>query len=263
MRRLVHISDLHFGSTSPETAAVLEETIQELAPDVLVVSGDLTQRARTYQFRAAAEFLRRFAFPQVVVPGNHDIPLYNLVARFRDPFMKYATHISSELEPAYEDEEILVAGVATPKRHRVTHGHVGATSLAKACERLQRAAGKVKVLVSHHPLELFRSQPGRRLLRLEPDVLLAGHLHLGSVRTTAAVTDRAHRSLVLVQAGTSLSTRLRGEVNTFNLLEVHRDRVEVIRYARAEERRFTAGGRSSFRLAPEGWLPGTGSALSR
>jgi 3',5'-cyclic AMP phosphodiesterase CpdA len=262
MRKLVHVSDLHFGKVGRETVAALEGSIRALDPDVLVVSGDLTQRARTQQFREAAEFLQRFDCAQVVVPGNHDLPFFNLAARFKTPFTKYATHIHPDIEPFYEDEEVVVVGISTPQPRYWTRGELTSASLEKVKERLSSATNKVKILVSHHPLEIFQPGPGRQLLDYEPDVLLAGHLHASSAAVTTTVHPHAHRSAILVQAGTSTSTRLRGEHNAFNLLQVERNRMVVVRYtSRPGGGAFTAVNETPFVLAEEGWEGGTASAL--
>src|SRR3954471_22415928 len=104
MRTIAHISDIHFGRTDP---AVVEGLIADFAgrrPDVLVVSGDFTQRARAGQYMAAADYHRRLPAPQLVVPGNHDIPLYDVIRRFFFPLQRYRKYITKDLRPVYQDE---------------------------------------------------------------------------------------------------------------------------------------------------------------
>lgn len=234
----------------------LGEGIRQLAPDVLVVSGDLTQRARSRQFEEAAEFLARFSCPKVVVPGNHDIPLYNVFARFTQPFTKYARFIDPNLEPVFEDDEVLIAGLTTAQPFRWAGGFLQASALPRVLPRLERVKGKLKVIVTHHPLDLFNDETGRRLLGAGPDLLLAGHLHASSARATVKLNPVAHRSAIVVQAGTSSSTRLREERNAFNLIETSPGQVSVLRYTASETgQQFLTAEPAIFTLGPQGWYP--------
>ncbi|HEX7558185.1 MAG TPA: metallophosphoesterase, partial [Usitatibacter sp.] len=115
MRTLVHISDLHFGRVDSALLVPLRERIEALAPHLVVVSGDLTQRATREQFREAKAFLDTLPQPQVVVPGNHDVPLYNVFQRVLSPLGKYLSIVTSDLEPSYIDDEIAVVGVNTAR----------------------------------------------------------------------------------------------------------------------------------------------------
>src|SRR3984893_1388274 len=108
MRTVVHLSDLHFGRVDPRLVPPLVQTIQAIAPDLIAVSGDLTQRARRSQFVQARAFLERLPFPRIIVPGNHDVPLYNIVARFLNPLADYRRYIAHDLEPVFVDEEMIV-----------------------------------------------------------------------------------------------------------------------------------------------------------
>src|SRR6478672_294522 len=108
MRTVVHISDIHFGRVDYAIVETLTANINEINPDIVVVSGDLTQRARSAQFIEARQFLDKLPKPQIVVPGNHDIPLHNVFARFLSPLEKYKKYITDDLEPFYADTEIAV-----------------------------------------------------------------------------------------------------------------------------------------------------------
>src|SRR5215204_973472 len=105
MRSILHLSDLHFGRVNPVLLEPLMTTVREVEPDVVAISGDLTQRARSHQFQQARAFLDALPTPQIVVPGNHDIPLHNLFARFVEPLTKYRRYITEDLQPVYDDEE--------------------------------------------------------------------------------------------------------------------------------------------------------------
>jgi 3',5'-cyclic AMP phosphodiesterase CpdA len=115
MRTIVHLSDIHFGSVDTSVLGPLKETVKQIKPDLVAVSGDLTQRARSSQFIAARAFLDSLPKPQIVVPGNHDVPLYNVFSRFLTGLDKYRRYITDDLQPAYIDEEIAVFGVNTAR----------------------------------------------------------------------------------------------------------------------------------------------------
>src|SRR2546421_12848536 len=115
MRRLVHLSDIHFGSVDRTILLPLIETVQRIGPHLVVVSGDLTQRAKPSEFAEAKAFLNQLPGPQLVVPGNHDVPLYNPYARFVGKLKLYQRYITPNLEPSYIDEEIAVVGINTAR----------------------------------------------------------------------------------------------------------------------------------------------------
>src|SRR5471032_1577415 len=115
MRTIVHLSDLHFGRVDAALLAPLRALVERLEPDVVVVSGDLSQRARSSEFIAARHFLDTLPQPQIVVPGNHDVPLYNVFQRVLSPLGKYLSIVTSDLEPSYIDDEIAVVGVNTAR----------------------------------------------------------------------------------------------------------------------------------------------------
>ena len=115
MRTLVHLSDLHFGRTDPALIEPLIASVNGIGANLVVVSGDLTQRAKQAQFEEARDFLARLAPPRLVVPGNHDVPLYRVWERFLSPLGKYCRIIDSNLEPTFVDGEIAVVGVNTAR----------------------------------------------------------------------------------------------------------------------------------------------------
>ena len=215
MRVLAHLSDLHFGRVDEAVLAPLRRRLAALAPDVVVISGDLTQRARGGQFREARAFVDTLPRPQVVVPGNHDVPLYNVLARFLRPFAGYRRHIGAELEPCFVDDEIAVLGLNTARSLAFKGGRVSDAQLARLAARLARLDHRLtKILVMHHPVQGLERLRG-------VDVLLTGHLH---------ATAHSGGSPLLVQAGTATSRRTRAEANAFNLLRVAPRRIEVEHY---------------------------------
>lgn len=262
MRRIVQISDLHFGRAPRDRVDALREAIDRSAPDIVVVTGDLTQRAREGQFREARRFLDSIGAPTLVVPGNHDIPLYNWVSRLKAPFARYSRHIGSELEPLYRDEEIVVAGLRTPHPFHVEGGRVTPTSFARLREAFAPQEGNpVRIVASHHPLHLLPAiaRPRRaviapRLLELNPDILLSGHLHATAARVSLAESEVFHRAFIVVQAGTATSTRQRGEPNAFNELLVDL-RSLVVRAWRWRGTGFAPERLASFERVTRGWRP--------
>src|SRR5918992_34114 len=155
MRTLVHLSDLHFGRVDPQLIDPLIKTINEMKPDLVAVSGDLTQRARSHQFQEARAFLDALPKPQIVVPGNHDIPLHNIFARFLEPLTKYKRYITDDLQPTYEDTEMVIIGVNTARSSVFKGGRINRSQVARLQEKFC-ALGEnvVKAVVTHRPFDL-------------------------------------------------------------------------------------------------------------
>jgi 3',5'-cyclic AMP phosphodiesterase CpdA len=225
LRIVAHLSDLHFGRVDRAVLDPLRRRLEQLAPDVVVISGDLTQRARAQQFREARAYLDTLPKPQVVVPGNHDVPLYNVFARFLRPLAGYRRFIADDLEPGFVDEEIAVLGINTARSFVFKGGRVSEGQLGMVREKLCHLEGKVTtILVTHHPFMALH-----KLLDCGIDVLLAGHLHATHIGHAAERVEGL--SALLVQAGTATSHRTREEPNSFNLLRIRRRRIDVEQYA--------------------------------
>ncbi len=131
MRTILHLSDLHFGRIDPAILSPLVEFIGAIKPDLVAVSGDLTQRARTAEYIAARDFLSSIPFPQIVVPGNHDVPLHNLVSRFARSLDRYTRYIAADLQPFYADTEIVAVGVNTARAWTWKDGRINRSQLEK------------------------------------------------------------------------------------------------------------------------------------
>jgi len=264
MRRLVHISDPHFGRTRAELLDPLIAQLRAAEPDLVAVSGDLTQRARNSQFREARAFLDRLGLPWLAVPGNHDVPLDNLHRRLFSPWKRYRRWISTDLEPRFDDAAMLVLGVNTVNPLSWQRGRIGRSALMRAAAALRADPGeRIRVVVAHHP---FEHQPGdtKALMRgaargiagltaAGADVVLSGHLHAWHAGPFAAAPSGI--GALQVHAGTGLSTRLRGEENDFNILALEPGRIEITRMAaRAGGNDFERAGVSSFCKTPRGWV---------
>ena len=265
MRLLVHLSDLHFGTVDPAVLEPLRLKLRALKPDVTVVSGDLTQRARLEQFREARAFLATLPKPQVVVPGNHDIPLYNVVKRFAAPLRNWRRVMGDETEPAFIDDEVAVIGVNTARSFVFKGGRINEEQVARVREAICHLPEKVtKILVTHHPFDAPEHSGeedqivGRAKMALErladcgADVLLSGHLHDSHVSHTANRYSIAGLSALVVQAGTATSTRTREAPNSFNVLRVNPAHIEIDRYEWTG-RGFERDAREAFRHDGKGW----------
>jgi 3',5'-cyclic AMP phosphodiesterase CpdA len=264
MKTLVHLSDLHFGRVDPAVADALAGLITRLAPQVVAVSGDLTQRARRSQFRAARRFLDSLPQPRIVVPGNHDIPLFNLAARFLSPLGGYCRHITGDLRPMHTDTEIAVLGLNTTRATSLKGGAVQYDEVPSMCERLGRlSAHLVKIVVGHHPFGEPRAagwQEGHvdpravaRLAQAGADVFLTGHRHLSYTGHTADRYDVGGRAAIVVEAGTATSTRMRGEANAFNLLHIDCGHVAVERFEWHSTGAFAVVDVRRFERGAQGW----------
>lgn len=266
VRTLVHISDLHFGRVNPAIVGPLRKFIDEVAPDLVAVSGDLTQRARTAEYLAAREFLGSIPFPQIVVPGNHDVPLYNLFARFFRRLTRYQRYITPELQPFFLDEEIAVAGVNTARAFTWKDGRINREQLAQLRAALQTIGSeRIKILVTHHPFDLPAGAEGhvvgrsrlaiKTMAECGVDIFLAGHFHIADIGYTAKRYNIPGYSALIVSAGTSTSTRGRGQPNSLNVIKIDRPHVVIERFTwRAETNLFNLLSVEKFQRGTGGWL---------
>jgi 3',5'-cyclic AMP phosphodiesterase CpdA len=267
MRTIAHISDLHFGREVPAVVEALLEDLQAVMPSVVAVSGDLTQRAREEEFAAAGAFLRRLPAPPVVVPGNHDVPLYDLVERFVSPLDAYRRHITPDLAPMHADAEIAILGLSTARSFTFKGGRVSHDQIELIRSRLGALpAPTFKVLVTHHTFVPPPGDPdgelvGRARLALRTveecgvSLLLAGHLHMAWSTDVRHHHAHVRRSILVAQAGTAVSSRYRGEPNAWNRITVDGDLV-AIEVRSFDGRRFVAGRTERYRRIGDHWEPG-------
>jgi 3',5'-cyclic AMP phosphodiesterase CpdA len=266
MRTVVHLSDLHFGRINSAILAPLLTFVQKIKPDLVAVSGDLTQRARTSEYVAARDFLRAMPFPQIVVPGNHDVPLYNLFARFVRRLDHYRLYIAKDLQPVFADDEIAVVGVNTARALTWKNGRINRWQLARMRNAFQTLGrDRVKIVVTHHPFDLPAGAEGdvlgrsrlaiKTIAECRVDLLLAGHFHIADTGHTAKRYHTPGYFALIVSSGTSTSTRIRGEPNSLNVIRVERPRITIERHGwQAATNLFDLVSTEHFLQTGEGWI---------
>lgn len=267
MRKIVHLSDVHFGTADLAVAELVVEKTNALAPDVVVVSGDLTQRAKSVEFQQAKAFLDRLPKPQIVIPGNHDIPLHNVFDRFFRPLDKFRRYISDDLRPVFIDDEIAIVGVNTARSMTIKGGRINNEQIEDIRSKLCGLNDKMlKIVATHHPFDLPEGMDeddivGRaehampRISDCGGDVFLSGHLHVSNIETTAKRYKLENgRTALVIQAGTATSVRVRGEVNSFNVLEFEHPRLHVERLELPSfETGFVYAEHKIYRQTIDGW----------
>jgi 3',5'-cyclic AMP phosphodiesterase CpdA len=235
MARLIHLSDLHFGAHDPMLVRAVARKIDETDPDLVVISGDLTQRARTEQFQEACRFLetlRDAGHDVLAVPGNHDVPLYDVLRRFLSSLTRYRRYIDDTLCPLQEIPGAAVLGINTARSLTFKDGRISEEQLTFIRGTFERTdPDAMRILVTHHPLfalpvgEGVARAVGRSELALDAiaeagvDMLLAGHHHEASIHSARDLVTRAGPALV-IQAGTATSTRVREGAQSFNRIHI-------------------------------------------
>lgn len=236
--RILHISDLHFGRVDPSAIECLDQFLarQDKKIDLIIATGDWTQRARRKEFAAAAEFIQSLPAPVVSVPGNHDIPLYNVLHRLVRPWSRYERYIKPLTLEHFENESLIVLGITTPHQSRSVEGRISSNDLARAVDKFKATgSAKIKILACHHPLFISQDETKLRpsirvenLLELKPDLILSGHFHRNSLEEIPTSTGH---SVFHLSAGSATSNRLRGEANSFNLIEIQGLILEVTNFS--------------------------------
>ncbi len=240
MRIIVHLSDLHFGRNDENVVQSIIQSVKAIKPDILVVSGDLTQRAKASEFKSAREFLRALQFKKIVIPGNHDIPLYNPLARLIAPFANYKKYISKNLQPVYADNEISIVGLNTARRSKITRGKISSEQIDVLKKSFKKAGSAIRILVAHHPFDLPDRYGTRKmvvgakknmqnLVNADVDLILGGHMHISHARSIADRYKINGKAALVVQAST-VSNRSRGEKPTFNVIQIKTKRISLLRY---------------------------------
>ena len=267
MRTIVHLSDLHFGRVDAALLDPLVDAVITARPDLVAVSGDLTQRARNVQFREARAFLDRLPTPQIVVPGNHDIPLYDVLRRFAAPLRRFRRHISGDLAPFYRDDMMAVIGINTARSLTFKNGRINAHQVALVARCFAGLPASIlRIVVTHHPFDL----PGKgeendivgrstsamhAFAECRVDLFLSGHMHKSHIgNSTERYAIEGHSALI-VHAGTASSTRGRGESNAFNVIRIERARIDVETWSwQPDSNAFDMQQTATYRKRDSGWM---------
>lgn len=265
MRTIAHLSDLHFGREDPRAVEALVEDLNALAPSLVAVSGDLTQRARRSEFARARDFLARLPFPRLVVPGNHDVPLFDVVRRLAAPLGRYRAYVTDDLQPMYEDDELVGLGISTARSLTWKDGRISSAQIEEIRAQLCRPGPRrLHVLVAHHPFAPPAGAPRARLVgRVEAaleafagcglDVVLTGHLHRVHAGSLTSRGRALVRPALTFHAGSATSRRFRGEPNSYNLLRAEGPELEAeLRVFDGE--RFRALRSSRYVRGEAGWV---------
>lgn len=229
---LLHLSDLHFGTEQPAVAEALCRLTHRLEPDIALLTGDITQRARCNQFRAAVGFRQRLRVATMLaVPGNHDIPLFNLWSRLVAPYRNYCTGFGNDREPQFNADAVFVACVDTTRWYRHKNGELARAQIERVAGRLRSCdRDQLRIVAMHHPVLAIRMKDENNLVRrgneavfawaeAGADLVLGGHIHLPYVRPLHQAIPGLPRKVWTVQAGTGVSWRTRdGIPNSVNII---------------------------------------------
>ncbi|HEX9932308.1 MAG TPA: metallophosphoesterase [Allosphingosinicella sp.] len=241
MATIAHLSDVHFGAHDQKIVDATEAWLLAHRPDLVIISGDFTQRARVEQFQMASVWLNKLradGFRILAVPGNHDVPLYDVARRFARPLARYKRYISNDLCPWYEDDRLAVLGINTARSLTIKDGRINREQMEIIRERFKDVPEhKTRILVTHHPLYAMPIGEGGELseavgrhedavkavCQAGVHIALAGHFHRTYAEAAGKMVRNSGRALV-VQAGTTTSVRLRNnELQSFNWIETHRN----------------------------------------
>lgn len=237
-KTIIHISDLHFGTENLTFVQTLLKEINQYKPDLVIVSGDFTQRARKKQFKAASEFLNKIPYAKIVIPGNHDVAFFNLFYRIFNPLRRFKKHIHPDLYPCFKNSEIAVLGVDSTASHKWKSGHLSKTQIEIIKNKLSSIDNKLfKILAMHHNI---LPSPGSKIKKsIENyshfiravdqcglDLILSGHLHKSYCGNTQE-HYQTHDAILVIQAGTAVSRRRRGEANSYNLITINGNKIGI------------------------------------
>lgn len=271
MATIAHLSDVHFGAHDPKIVDATEAWLLAHRPDLVIVSGDFTQRARVEQFRMASAWLNRLkadGFKLLAIPGNHDVPLYDIARRFGRPLSRYKRYISNDLCPWYEDDHLAVLGINTARTLTIKDGRINRGQMEIIRERFETVPEhKTRILVTHHPLYAMPIGDGGELTeavgrhedaikavcRAGVHIALAGHFHRTYAEAAGKMVENAGPALV-IQAGTATSTRLRGnELQSFNWIEAHNNNEIDLQVIAWDGERFNAGSHARYTFDGQSW----------
>ena len=225
---VAHLSDVHFGANDPRLADSLLADLASLGPDLVVVSGDLTQRATTEQLTEARAFLDQIDRAILVIPGNHDVPLFDLPARLLSPTRRFETLVSADRDPLVHVPGIVALGLDSMPRWRWKAGHISKRQASRVVETLSSCpTGVWRLLVTHHPVlpDHLSSMIGRAELieacgATHVNLLLSGHTHTPRTDVVSLGVGPSAPAALAIGAGTAISHRTREVENAYTLIEL-------------------------------------------
>lgn len=237
---IIHFSDLHFGRIHDVVLSDLEKYLQENSEklSLVILTGDLTQRAKKAQFIAAKKFLEKIKTPIFVVPGNHDVPLYNLFLRFFSPYSKFKKYMGSLVSNYFENEDLAVFGLWTVNPYKIEDGKITEKDILLVTEKFKSLpVNKIKILAGHHPISTYEEPKIKKLfeklIALKPDFMMWGHDHQSSIKHF----DEVKKTLpIMMASGTTVSSRVREEANSFNLITIEGCDVKIKTLVHDKER---------------------------
>lgn len=244
---LMHVSDLHAGwPFNPDLAAMVVREAHELQPDLMVISGDLVQRADfVMQWNIIKTYLLQLPEPKLIIPGNHDVPMFHVFDRLFRPYSRYKKHISQDLNPVFELPGLAVVGGNTAHGWTVDGGKLSQTQIKHLEQTFSRfPAGVCKVAVLHHHVVNPAGSEGRRMIsnavdtvelldRCGVELLLCGHIHMSYIGTTLDVRPDLSKGTIICQSGTTTSTRGKGREagrNSYNVIEIEDDVIRIAQH---------------------------------
>lgn len=265
MKIIIHLSDLHFGKNRPILEKKLLDIVNLYRSDLVVVSGDITQRATAEEFRQAQRFFALFSCPIIAIPGNHDIPpFFSFRGRFSRPYKNYHKYISQTTEPFYIDEELAISGVDSVCPAKFYEGRLNVRQFPKVQKEFSKLSPKMmKIIIMHHPLNLPLRYPGKVIGKARMalnffqtvgvDLVLSGHLHSTLHKYRNALYRIPRKGPLIIHAGTAISSRMRTEPNSFNVIIIYRKHIKVKRYE-FRKTKFVIARIEKFRKKTQGWV---------
>lgn len=238
---LIQISDTHFGTEQPQVTQALIRCINQHHPDLLVWSGDITQRARASQYRRAALFLGQLRYGDLIcIPGNHDAPMFNLPVRLLHPYYGFTHYMKQPLKTSWVDSSLLVVAFNSCNLWHYKNGRVSAEELERVEGLLSSAPDTVfKLVVCHHPFDVIKETDEENLIRNAKaaldrwqhqglDMVMGGHIHHQFCHSLQQRYTNLSRNIICCQAGTAISSRVRGGLpNSFMQLQLNRDKQQT------------------------------------
>ncbi|WP_299880362.1 metallophosphoesterase [uncultured Cocleimonas sp.] len=236
MNTFIHISDLHYGREIANLEDKLVKQLDNLKPDLIIISGDITQRATKQEFIKAKAFLNRLKFPYILIPGNHDLPVFRVLERFFNPWKNWCKYISTELEPLIEGDGYTAVGINTARRlgwyFDLSRGRISHQQIKRTEEIFKNNPDtNLRLLVAHHPFWLPKAYESRNLIgrrdeaiaaldKVGVDIILSGHIHLAY--------HKLYSGIIISHAGTTLSNRLlKNQPNSFNVMNGDRKNLSI------------------------------------